>query len=331
MARRSISFIAAAVSLFVAGCQSPAPVRKPGPSLPSLPSPGRTKSPPATAGIGDQREEDFPNLPDKPEPPPPLPAEVPKKVALILGPGGAKAFAHVGVLKALQQQRIPIDKVVGLEWGALIAGLFAVKGQVHDVEWKLYKMEQQNLPYPKGFFTSKGPGEESSRVMDGFLQDAFGKDEIGRSKVDFACPSRTIWTGVVAWQAKGSYADAVKRCLPYPPVFKTQGTFIAGASQLNEAIERLIKEGYNVIIFSNVLGSAMPVPQENLMENLNHVILWQEVKRALADAGKYNIDIINVDTSAFPIVRFDGKKDLVVIGEKAGSAAASNLVSKYRF
>ncbi len=328
MARRSISFFAAAVSLFVLGCQSPGPARKPGPSVPSLPSPGRPKAP----DISDQREEDFPNPPDKAEPaPPPLPVETPKKVALILGPGGAKAFAHVGVLKALQQQRIPIDKVVGLEWGALIAGLFAVKGQVHDVEWKLYKMEQHNLPYPKGFFTSKGPGEESARVMDGFLQEAFGKDEIGRSKVDFACPTRTIWSGVVAWQAKGPYTEAVKRCLPYPPVFKTQGTFIAGASQLNESIERLIKEGYNVIIFINVLGSAMPVPQENLMENLNHVILWQEVKRALADASKYNIDIINVDTSAFPIVRFDGKKDLVVIGEKAGGAAAANLVSKYRF
>src|SRR6185437_8545528 len=86
--------------------------------------------------------------------PPPLPAPTEaKKVAVILGPGGAKAFAHVGVLRAFQQQRIPVSKIIGLEWGALIAGLYADKGQVNDVEWKLYKMEQHDLPTSKGYFT----------------------------------------------------------------------------------------------------------------------------------------------------------------------------------
>ncbi len=339
MAIKNFSYCAAAVSFaFLAACSSQ-PVKRAGPMIPTRPSPGRP-TPPQTPVYSDQREEDFPTA-ATPQPPPasaptptpiPVPADSPKKVAVVLGPGGAKAFAHVGVLKALQQNRIPIDKVVGLEWGSLVAALFSVKGQAHDLEWKLYKMEQHNLPYPKGgFFSRNGPGEENSKVMDGFLQESFGKDDISKSKTDFACPSRTIWTGVVAWQTKGLYTEAVKRCLPFPPVFKAQGTFIAGASQASEAIERLIKEGYNVIIFVNVLATAMPFAQENLLENLNHVILWQEVKRTMGDAAKYNVDVINVDTGAFPIVGFNAKKDLVVLGEKAGAAAASGLISKYRF
>lgn len=283
---------------------------------------------------GDQREDDFSGTPS-PEPhvqqPPPPPQDVPKKVAVILGPGGGKTFAHVGVLKALQQQRIPIDKVVGLEWGALMGGLFATKGAVHDMEWKLYKMEQQNLPHPKGFFSRKSVGEESVNVMDGFLKEAFARDDLNGGKIPFICPARSIWTGVVNWQTRGAYNEAVKKCLTYPPVFKANGTFLAGASQATEAIERLVKEGFNVIIFVNVLGSAMPVAQDGLADNLIHVILWQEVKRAIGEASKYNIDIINVDTSNFPIARFDGKKDLIVLGEKVGGAAAAALVSKYRF
>jgi NTE family protein len=284
--------------------------------------------------VSDQTEEDFPNA-GTPIPPPqapaaPAPVETAKKVAVILGPGGAKAFAHVGVLKALQQNRVPIDKVVGLEWGALVGALFASKGQVHELEWKLYKMEQHNLPYTKGLFNSKGPGEQSAKVMDGFIQEAVGRDDVSKAKVEFTCPSRTIWTGVVAWQTRGSLAEAVKRCLPYPPVFKSQGTFIAGATASTEAIERLIKEGFNVIILVNVLGSAMPFAQENLLENLNHVILWQEVKRSVMEAAKYNVDIINVDTGT-SAVDFGAKKDLIVLGEKAGAAAAANLITKYRF
>jgi hypothetical protein len=75
----------------------------------------------------------------------------------------------------------------------------------------------------------------------------------------------------------------------------------------------------------------MPVAQDSLLENVNHVILWQEVKRALAQASRLNVETINVDTSAYPIVQFDAKKDLIQLGENAGNKAASSLITKYGF
>lgn len=260
----------------------------------------------------------------------PITKEEPKKIAVILGPGGAKSMAHVGVLRALQEQRIPISKVVGLEWGALIGAMFSAKGQVHDVEWKLYKMEQRNLPRPKGFFT-KRLGEDSIQIMDDYLQETFGAEDIGGAKIPFTCPSRSIWSGVVTWQNRGLFKDAMKRCLAFPPLFKAQGTFLAGASQMSEAIELLRSEGFNVIIVVNVLGSAMPVGQDRLLENLNYVILWQEVKRAMAEAQRFNVDIVNVDTSNYSMVEFENKKELMTLGEVAGQKAAGALISKYGF
>lgn len=270
-------------------------------------------------------------VPGAPPEQPTLPTkEETKKVAIILGPGGAKALAHVGVLKAFQQQRIPIQKVIGLEWGALIGGLYASKGQVNDVEWKLYKMEQKGLPRPKGFF-SKRLGEDSVKIMDDFLQDSFLKEDVAGAKIPFSCPSRSVVTGIVAWQNRGSLSGAVRHCLPYPPLFKVQGTFMAGASQATEAVDLLRREGYNVIILVNVLGSALPVAQDSLLDNGNYVILWQEVKRALAEASKYNVEVVNVDTSAYPMVQFESKKELIHLGETAGQSAAASLISKYGF
>ncbi len=52
------------------------------------------------------------------------------------------------------------------------------------------------------------------------------------------------------------------------------------------------------MILVNVLGDAMPVAQDSLRENLNYVILWQEVRRAIYETSRLNIDTINVDTSA---------------------------------
>jgi predicted acylesterase/phospholipase RssA len=264
------------------------------------------------------------------EPPPTPSREEAKKVAVILGPGGAKALAHVGVLRAFQQQRIPVAKVIGLEWGALVGQLFAAKGQVHDVEWKLYKMEQKGLPRVKGFF-SKKLGDDSIRIMDDYFQDVFGGEDISADKVPFSCPSRSLWSGVISWQNRGSAKEAMKRCLPFPPLFKAQGTFIAAAGAAAESVEMLRAEGFNVIILVNVLGSAMPVAQDSLLDNLNYVILWQEIKRAVLEAEHLNVEIVNVDTNSIPMVQFDSKKDLISLGETAGGKAAGAMITKYGF
>ena len=259
----------------------------------------------------------------------PPPVRTNHRIAVILGPGGAKAFAHVGVLRALQKQRVPIEKVVGLEWGALVGGLFAHHGQVHDVEWKLYKLEQQNLPRPKGLFGRAGTAT-GVKVMDGYLGDAFGRDEVAASKLKFSCPTRTLWAGVVSFQDRGSLRDVIKRCLGFPPVFNVEGSFLAGASQVAESIEMLKREGYDVIVLVNVLGSALPSRPDALPENTVHQILWQEVKRAvLMGARMPDIELINVDTNAYPITQFESGKELTQLGETAGNTAALRLVQKY--
>lgn len=321
MALRNSLYLRFAISLslvFLSACRT-TPASKP-----------RT-SPPGAAG--EPGVISVPTQPSGPEvtSPPPLPMQVSgKKVAIILGPGGAKAFAHIGVLKALQQQRVPVQKIVGLEWGSLIGAMYANKGQLHEVEWKLYKMEQAHLPAPKGFFAKK-IGEDTIKVMDGFLQESFPKENIADAKIAFACPSRSVWTGVVAWQTKGPVKDAVRRCLGFPPIFKIQGTFLAGASQASEAMAMLRSEGYNVIILVNVLGNAQPVAQDNMPDNLTYAILWQEVKKSIVDAGKLGVEVINVDTNAYPMVDFDSKKELISKGESAGMKAGAEIVSKYGF
>ena len=48
-----------------------------------------------------------------------------KTIALVLGGGGARGAAHIGVLEVLEQEHIPIDCLVGTSMGALVAGSYA--------------------------------------------------------------------------------------------------------------------------------------------------------------------------------------------------------------
>ncbi len=56
-----------------------------------------------------------------------------KKIGLALSGGGARGFAHIGVLKALIENEIPIDVIAGTSAGAIVGGAFASGMQVADI------------------------------------------------------------------------------------------------------------------------------------------------------------------------------------------------------
>jgi len=59
------------------------------------------------------------------------------KIALVLGGGGARGLAHVGVLKALEREKIKIDLIVGCSAGAMIGAMYAQTPHVDVVEKRL--------------------------------------------------------------------------------------------------------------------------------------------------------------------------------------------------
>ncbi len=86
------------------------------------------------------------------------------KIALVLSGGGARGGAHVGVLKVLEENRIPIDMVIGTSMGSFVGGLYvagmtpdAIKEMLVETDWKRYittdydrqdiPMRQKNIDY----------------------------------------------------------------------------------------------------------------------------------------------------------------------------------------
>ncbi len=267
------------------------------------------------------------------QPSPPTPVQMPK-VGLILGPGSFKSFAHAGVLKELHKARIPIDVILGLEWGALVAGLYAQNGQIHEVEWKLYRMEQSDLPQRGGLFRRRADSLESLRP---FLSRQFqvnnASARIENAKIHFACPSLSLNRGSLQWQSRGSFAEAMNKCLPFPPLFRPEGEWSAASFALTEAAEYMRAQGVNLIILVNVLSAGELLGTEALGEDPSAVILWQELRRAMSEAQKTGVvqEVIEVNTRAHRLQDFEQRKRLVSAGERAGQAAARRLAEKYGF
>ncbi len=91
--------------------------------LASAASPGTASAPDAAA----------PPRPDRP------------KIGLVLSGGGARGFAHVGVLKALEEARVPVDFIVGTSMGAIIGGLYASGMNADELERELVAVDWGDL------------------------------------------------------------------------------------------------------------------------------------------------------------------------------------------
>ena len=67
------------------------------------------------------------------------------RVGLVLSGGGARGLAHVGVLKVLERERVPIDVIAGTSMGSIIGGLYASGMSADDIEVELRKVDWDAL------------------------------------------------------------------------------------------------------------------------------------------------------------------------------------------
>src|SRR5579864_8484454 len=65
------------------------------------------------------------------------------KTCLVLGGGGARGAAHIGVLKVIEREHIPIDCIAGTSMGAIVGGMYAagydsgeIEGILRSIDWK---------------------------------------------------------------------------------------------------------------------------------------------------------------------------------------------------
>jgi NTE family protein len=180
-----------------------------------------------------------------------------KKVGLALGSGAARGLAHIGVLRVLHQENIPIDMIAGTSIGAVIGALYALGRKIDRIEeaadsidWKrLLSLLDITLPRT-GLIGGK-------RIL------AWGKSVIGRDvqfsdlQIPFACVATDIMTGHEIVIDKGSVMDAVRASFSIPGVFslvKQEGRYLVDGGLVNPVPVSTVRSmGAQIVIAVNVM------------------------------------------------------------------------------
>lgn len=155
------------------------------------------------------------------------------KIGLVLGSGSARGWAHLGVLKALQEAGVRPDIVCGSSVGALIAAVYAAKEIDRFTDWILALDRRKIFQFMD--FRWSGGMLKGDRLMKS-MQHYFGRTTIEECQLPFAAVSTDLYTGAEVWLRRGPVVDAVRASIALPGLFTpvaTQGRWLVDGGLVN--------------------------------------------------------------------------------------------------
>ncbi len=139
------------------------------------------------------------------------------KIALVLGGGSAKGFAHVGVIRALEQEKIPIHIIVGTSVGSLIGGIYASILTVSSLSGRPSRLIVTIVLDPSLVHSKFGPVQGVR--LESFVEQAVKIKRIEDTKIPFYPIATDLNTGETIILEKGSIAKAVRASSSIPGIF----------------------------------------------------------------------------------------------------------------
>lgn len=190
--------------------------------------------------------------------PEPLPAfEAPQehiKVALVLGGGGSKGLAHVGVLKELEQAGIYPDLIVGCSSGSVIGALYADQPNVSRLEELLIGLKRSDF-MDFSLFASKF-GVVKGKLFKGFLEQNIKAKEFSELHIPFIAVATDLKTGELVEFSGGEIISPIMGSSAVPGVFHPvfyKGRYLVDGGVVDPIPVRVAKKyGAHIIIAVDV-------------------------------------------------------------------------------
>ena len=172
--------------------------------------------------------------------------ELRPKIALVLSGGGARGFAHIGVLKKIEALRIPIDIVVGTSMGSIIGGLYAlgmtpeeIEKGVQGINWELvfndyarrefrsFRRKQDDYLFTsqnrigvsgEGFKLAPGliDGQQIELALDRLAYPGFHIKDFDQLRIPYRAIATDIETGEAVILGRGNLAKVMRASMSIP-------------------------------------------------------------------------------------------------------------------
>jgi NTE family protein len=268
--------------------------------------------------------------------------------ALALSGGGAKGFAHIGVLKALEEGGWPRPSMIaGTSMGAIVGGLYAcgmTPAELADYAIHRFRIGEvldsfvfrMNGPVGKIFRAGQmlaalaaRPGMDGGEKVLALLENLTGGKTFNELSIPFRCNAVDLVTGQEVIFRSGSVARAMRASMSFPaffePLIEGGRCLVDGGILDNLPVSVLRAEGFKRVLAVEV-GDFLPARWENLRSGPQ--ILARSMETALHAVRQRNPCRPNLlikaadDSSPFSFLR---QRELIELGERAVKDSAQDL------
>ncbi|HET9821375.1 MAG TPA: patatin-like phospholipase family protein [Burkholderiaceae bacterium] len=284
------------------------------------------------------------------------------RVGLVLSGGGARGIAHVGVLKVLEKERIPIDAIAGTSMGAIVGGLYAsgmsateIEREILAVDWDgvfSNRVERQHLSQRRkeeDFEISaalelgvragelRAPvGAVSGRGLDTLLRrytlPVRAVQDFDRLAIPFRAVATDLETGAPVILHSGDLAQALRSSMSVPGVFppiEVDGRLLGdGGLVSNVPIDVARAMGVDVVIVVNVgtplAGRATLQSVVGITAQMINILTEQNVQRSLATLAPRDV-LVAPSLGSLSAADFGKAADAIALGERGALAVAERL------
>lgn len=287
------------------------------------------------------------------------------KIGLVLGGGGARGLAHVGVLKVLKELNIPVDYIVGTSMGAIVGSLFAqglspeeIEKIVNSIDWedvfndspslidKPLKDKEDDRKYINNFEVgfNKGKvilprgliaGQKLTFILKALTLKSYDITDFKKLPIPFAAVATDIETGQEVILDHGDLSLAIEASMAVPGVFvpkEVEGRLLVDGGLVNNLPVDVAKEmGADIIIAVDV---SLPLAKRdelktmlNITSQMINIMTTQNVKKQLKELKPEDI-LLKPDLKDLSVMNFDKAKDIIIKGEEA-AISAKDKFSKY--
>jgi len=295
-------------------------------------------------------------------PPAPSPGSAPR-IGLVLSGGGARGAAHVGVLKVLDELRIPVHFVSGTSMGSVVGGLYAAGMTPEEIEKELVTVDWEwafsdRPDRPTRYFRKKEddifslnpirihfaggapklpmgliPAQRLTNLLKTYelrLDTAADFDDL---PIPFRAVAADLATGEPVVLSRGSLATAMRASMSLPGVFppvELEGrTLIDGGVAWNLPLQPAIDSGVDIIIAVDISTPFEYLPEAKsyleVVRRLGDYLTRDSVTREVERSLRSQDILITPELRDMDAMSFDLVAEAILIGEAGARKAAAAL------
>jgi NTE family protein len=258
----------------------------------------------------------IPSCSSKEAKPPPRPA----KVAVVLGAGASKGFAHIGVLKVLESNRVPVHMIVGTSVGSFVGSLYAYGFDAFQLQKMSFSIEKADIID----FTIPDNGFIKGEKIEEFVNRLVRNTPIEKLNIPFLAVATDIQSGQETVFQRGNTGTAVRASCSIPGIFRPvkigDRTYVDGGVVSPVAVLAAKRLGADIVIAVDISSDIESTPPAGTIDTILQSISIMYSKLSSIQISKADV-VIKPKVGRISPGDFTKRHEAVMEGEKAAIEA----------